>query len=498
MSNQLKQFDVRALLAIVVRRKWLVIVPTVIVTIAAFVASFAITPQYESSVLIYVSNPVSLAASLLRSLGEFRDRVLSADAGRVNVLELRSELLTLPYVSRIVEEAKLQDDSAITQQAQARRAEEPESSIEQLRIDIITDQLSGSLKLEYVTDHLLRISLRSSDPYRARTLAVAVGEVFIREKVRRSEQAVNQSLQFSYGQLTDQQRIVQQKMDEKARLDLQIEAIENARGTAVLPGSRQAILSEIEDRTLELGRLDSGERTLKESLDRLALGVFRVEASPAITEKRKLLDSLVSSLLARASKDAGMGRIDAESQVRLAQIEDEIYGEYVRIVASAYPTLDRATHEEMAQLMSMRLRGEYIRKYLAGLRDILGDRDSEAARLPELRAQRDILSQEIESAGRFQGQLKDQQETFDLAMALVQQARYEVVERGRLRLSPVWPDRRIILALGLLAGLAMGGLAVFVVEASDRSLSSPEHAENYLGLPVVGTVPRIQGIPDQR
>ena len=60
------------------------------------------------------------------------------------------------------------------------------------------------------------------------------------------------------------------------------------------------------------------------------------------------------------------------------------------------------------------------------------------------------------------------------------------------------PWRRIILALGFLAGLAMGGVAIFVVEASDRSLTSPEGAENYLGLPVVGTVPRIQEMQAHR
>ncbi|KPJ52725.1 hypothetical protein AMJ39_07035, partial [candidate division TA06 bacterium DG_24] len=69
---------------------------------------------------------------------------------------------------------------------------------------------------------------------------------------------------------------------------------------------------------------------------------------------------------------------------------------------------------------------------------------------------------------------------------------FEILVSPSLPLTPVSPDRKKALCLGALVGLVLGIVAVFVAEYADRSLKSIEEAEEYLELPVLGTIPPIE------
>jgi capsular polysaccharide biosynthesis protein len=59
-------------------------------------------------------------------------------------------------------------------------------------------------------------------------------------------------------------------------------------------------------------------------------------------------------------------------------------------------------------------------------------------------------------------------------------------------LAPIYPDRLRIIALGCALGLVLGFAAVLLAEVLDNSLRSIEDTEDYLGLKVLGTIPRIE------
>ncbi len=66
-----------------------------------------------------------------------------------------------------------------------------------------------------------------------------------------------------------------------------------------------------------------------------------------------------------------------------------------------------------------------------------------------------------------------------------------VVSHPLLPDRPVKPRKKIILALSLAAGLALGCGAAFVTEAADRSFRTLEAAEHHLGLRSLGEIPKV-------
>ncbi|MET8778430.1 protein tyrosine kinase [Nocardia sp. NPDC050713] len=67
-------------------------------------------------------------------------------------------------------------------------------------------------------------------------------------------------------------------------------------------------------------------------------------------------------------------------------------------------------------------------------------------------------------------------------------ARVAVVDRAELPRSPAGPQSGRILALGLLAGLALGALAAFLRDRTDRTLRTSNDLEALLPVPILGII----------
>ncbi len=493
MATPEHTLELRAILATILRRRWFILVPVVLITLSALVASFLITPLFESAVLVYESNPVSLSAGVLRMLGDYRNIVSGLDSKRVKITDLERELRTPAYVSRIIEAAGLDQDSSVSLQVRELQSRYPERAADELKIDVVADMVSRQMKLEYVTASHLLISVQATTPHQARDLAKSIGDVFIAEKHRQSEQAVYRSLQFAYDELAKREADLKGKMDERTRLEQDIASVE-AGGQVPAQQAKRALETEIERRRFETEELESRERRLTAELDRTSAGELSIDESPAMSRGIRRLDTLVERLALVISTGAERDPAVQEMQVRIVQTEDEIEREHRSLVARKYSGIDADTQDRMVSLLGIKLRKQYLKKYVEALREGLRVQGSRGRSLPELRGRLELMDQQIAAAQRLRDNLKDQQEVFELSLSLVQQSNYEIVEEAELHLAPVWPDRRLIAASGLLVGLLLGAAAIFIVEASDRSFTTPEQVVSYLNVPVAGVVPSIEGL----
>lgn len=69
----------------------------------------------------------------------------------------------------------------------------------------------------------------------------------------------------------------------------------------------------------------------------------------------------------------------------------------------------------------------------------------------------------------------------------------QVIDKAIPSHGSIKPNRKLNMAISLVLGLMAGVLAAFVLEFFDTSIKTPEDVEKYLGLPVLGILPYVEG-----
>jgi capsular polysaccharide biosynthesis protein len=77
-------------------------------------------------------------------------------------------------------------------------------------------------------------------------------------------------------------------------------------------------------------------------------------------------------------------------------------------------------------------------------------------------------------------------------LRLMQVDNVVVVDPANLPDSPVKPQKKLIIAVSGLLGLMTSAFLVFLLEYLDNTLKTPADVERYLGLPVLGMIPRFK------
>ncbi|MBN1775813.1 MAG: hypothetical protein JW817_05040 [Clostridiales bacterium] len=67
----------------------------------------------------------------------------------------------------------------------------------------------------------------------------------------------------------------------------------------------------------------------------------------------------------------------------------------------------------------------------------------------------------------------------------------QIIDEARLPTNPVAPNRVRNVALGVALGLMIGFGLAFMIEIMDRSVKSEEQVTDLLGIPVLGSIPKI-------
>jgi uncharacterized protein involved in exopolysaccharide biosynthesis len=86
---------------------------------------------------------------------------------------------------------------------------------------------------------------------------------------------------------------------------------------------------------------------------------------------------------------------------------------------------------------------------------------------------------------------KSEQSRIDAALQNERITNVNVIQPANLVAKPISPQKSLILALGILGGLALGIGVALLAERLDPTLKTPGDVEGRLALPVLLTVPRV-------
>ena len=485
--------DVGQMARVLLRRKWLLILPWFAAVVAGTSAAFLLRPIYVSSVLMQFQRPQSIAGSFSGING-------GAQSGDQQAGLMRGQVQSSLFLRNVVVASGLTSDPATHAWAIKEGRREPGGS-ENDEVEVfLIDYLRNAISIKPMRGDFVQIQIEDYTPDRARRFAEALANQFVVSSKAAQLEAVRATQEFSI----EQQQVYKHKLDEsEARLEaarrssLSQSMTGSNLSTASLPHAR-ALLDqcdvEIEDQKQRVQTLhDQLGNRVKES-DRQAL------ATPEVNGLAGQVVSLERQLAASMLIDGG-GDASTSIRVLLARKTEDLEGALTTTAARALPAMDASVRDLLVRARTAQVNleaAEARRGYLAG--QVAGfQRQVESTPNQDLELQH--LQQEVDANRALYNSFLQQSATAQIAEAFENakvSGRFVVVEPADRPTTPSKPNRLMLILLSFVVGGIAGVGTVLVVEQHDQSMKNAEDVENLLGLPVLGAVPRVEELDRSR
>ena len=498
-----KKIKPEDLLAILWRRKWAVIVPFVLVTVATVLVSRTLPDRYRSETLMLVV-PQRVPESYVRATVTTRleDRLRS----------IQAQILSRTRLEQIIRDADLYPE--------LRKRLPMEDVVELVRADV---------KVETVRGDAFRVTFTSEDPKKAMDVAKRLASAFVDESVLDRAVLANSTTDFLQSQLEDARRRLVDAEKKKADFQRRYSGAlpsEQASNLTVLHNLElqvQALLdstSRDKDRRLFLERtladLEAEAQTLRAAPAGMAAdtatGLVGTTPADQLEAARKTLRSLEVRLKPEHPDVVYMKRIirDLEAKVAAEGSAEPPARPAGPPARSAGPPARARTPEEMA----LQRRVQETQQELANVQIQLASKAEEEKRLrgriaalqariaatPGLEAEYTALTRDYETLQGGYATLLGKYEDAKAAAALEERQigeQFKQLDPARLPESPVSPNRFLINLMGALAGLGLGLGLVGFLEYRDNALRTEEDVLLVLSLPVLAAIPFIETSRDR-
>lgn len=493
-----KAGDLKNILPLIRKRKWLIILPWVAVSLLVFGGTYLMTPEYEASTIIAIDPEVKLSTELQNLLGI--TRAYQNYENRMDQLRsLYNEITSTRYVGQLSERLKLGEEALLNQQAQRVLSSQPNLTLEQVKLDILQSRLQQRVEVTFAAGDQIRIAVQSASPAQARDIANTLGEIFIAEKLKQELSSIRSSQDFSDIQLQRYENLLREKLRERTNLEKEYLTIQ-LEEAVMSDSNRQEITAEIDRTNNEIEEYQAEEREVLASLQQVsgpAVGNLSLRSSEVKEnlqeELKRQLRSVGDLLIKYAWNDPQILNFKVRQNTRLTSIA----AENRRLVQEQYGGADDTTRALLTVLFNVRTELDYLYAKVSYLQAAMAELTDKMNLIPEYQARMNRLDQEILTATELRDRFKRQQESSSISQALVQDmssSKYKVVEAAKLPLVPVKPNRMKIIMMGMVLGLVMGGAAAVVAELFDTSFKKVEEVETDLGLPVLGIIPKIDAL----
>jgi polysaccharide chain length determinant protein (PEP-CTERM system associated) len=460
-------------LVIAWRRRYLFVVPLLVIPPLAIVASMAMPKVFEARMKILVQEP----AKLIPFLSDF--------AVGQNLKERMAAL-----------DALLHSEHVLGSVLKEIRGEE--IADKKLR-EVMLKDLSTAISADFIGSDLIELKIRRPWSAGLADTLNRVGDRFIGQMVAPERSALASSERFLETQLTDRQKAVADA--EKALAEFKVTNAQNL--PSIYSANVQRLVSlkqTLEEKSIELASLDASFQDLRARLQGTNPLIGRIEES--IIQ----LTSELSSLRARYTdqhsevQDAER-KLDRLRDERRSLLESSRSGEDAdlsrlwNITAGSDRQNDRNGSGSGGLLVSQMQKLQDARAQRVALAQEVEQRKQAVTDLQNQIASFGPIEQELQRLDRRVAMARETQESlakrYEMARVSLALGRFESPERVKIiedpmdPSSPVTPGKIIFLLAGILAGLGLGAGLAALAEILDSNVRNALEFEQIAGVPVI-------------
>jgi polysaccharide chain length determinant protein (PEP-CTERM system associated) len=473
-------------LEILIRRRWAVIVPAVVISGLTVPIVFSIPATYQSTTLILVEAqkvPETLVRTTVTTPIEDRLQAIS------------QQILSRTRLQRVIEKFNLYQSNDPTSEGwiakwwmRLRSGRPPESSSAPVTLDHV-ERLRRNLVIQVPrgrnTGSTISISFVGADPRTVMDVTNELASLFIEENLRVREAQAEGTTEFLENEL--------QQM--KVRLEAHEEALRSfkERSMGELPEQLEANLRTLDRLQIERQML---ENSLKNAEDRyadlnrqLTSDTLGGGDSPSTVAGRlQVLRIRLAYLRTEYTEEyPDIGLLKKE----IAAVEAELAAQATMSTAPAMPgggAVNARLAEQRREIQTIRQRQQVV---VAQIKDY----EKRVERTPHREQQLAMVLRDYENVRRSYQTLLDKRQEAKIAESLERRQKAEIfriLDPANFPERPYQPNRALLILLGIGGGLAAGiGLAVLREQLDASIKTEADLVDASTGIPVLAVVPFV-------
>ena len=479
-----RKFEVDDYLAILKRRKWWIILPTILLTILAGVATFIIPAQYLSQTLVLIDQQ--------KVPDEYVKPVVSSDLDS-RLASMKEQILSRSRLTPIIERYNLYGNQHISID------DKVDIARKNIAINAIRSQITHAGGLPGFF-----ISFTANDPRTAQQVCGEITTMFVNQNLKSREDMTEGTTDFLKGQLADAKRSLD---DQDAKL-----AAFQRQYVGKLPGEASpnvnmltSLNTQLEAVNQDVSRLEQnksyGESMLAQVSPTSSSGVAAEVMVPNPQKDIKqaeltALQNQETDLLAHYTPDypdvIAVKRRIAEATKTLASTPATIPANSPGLSGSSSARADSAAVLQLkAQLKAADMGLQAKRREQSMLQGQISMYQERISSSPLVEQQYKQLTRDYETAKQFYDDLLTKMNHSKVATALetqMQGEQFHVMDQPNLPESPIFPKRGIFFAGGFFGGLVLGCLLAAFLEYRDTSIRSDRDVWAFTKLPTLATI----------
>lgn len=472
---------IRQYLRIATRWRYVILGITAVCVILGLIATLLMTPKYTATAEIEIqreSNQVTNFEGVEREAGVADQEFYQTQYGLLRSRTLSERVATQ---LRLVDNREffamfgVSEDEPGFDQIDGRYTAAGRGARQQVAGEILREHISISPTR---MSRLVDLNFTSPDPQFSAQVANAWAENFIQTNLERKVQAT------AYGRDLLERELAQTKdrLDESQR-QLVTYAADQQLINLPTPGATEGTTSERSIVADDLAALNAS--LAQATADRISAEARYREAGNAGASSEALRNQAINTLRQRRAEFA------AQYQQMMVQFEPDYPP--ARALQSQIRELERSIANEEARVSNSLLADfRQAQQREQGLQTRVDQLKSSFLDQRRRSIQYNIFQQEVDTNRALYNGLLQRYEEIGVAGG-VGINNISVVDLAEVPQDPSSPRLLINLAIALLAGLGLGAATALALEQMDEAIADPAEVERRLGLPLLGSVPKVEG-----
>jgi tyrosine-protein kinase Etk/Wzc len=489
------KIDLRHLLQIGRRWKWLLVAPPIVALLGAYILVVTTPPQYTSATTILFGSNQSIMQPVqeITAGAEQKGRFKITDVAE----NIRQLLLAENTLNKVIDRTGLKPSEAMKERAKEILKEQADANeqevLRRLQLEWLAKKMETSLSFPKRGNYI-QLSISHTNPDVAFKLTKNLAEVFIEESLLAESIGPRGTKEFAERQ-RDMYAAKLEESREKLRQFKMNMVRSQARSYDVDIQNEPRVNSQLKSLMVEIAGKKSQLRGIEAKLGDKKNHI-RVELSAKAAASRvQMLDKISSlaELMVRADwRDAQVIKLNQELDAMREELQQEILSTGVNGARNGYMPrdLDLAVQRQLV-LTDLDL----LSQQKAVLDGLLQSYKQSLTLQPSQDLFLAQLQDSVNTYERYVKTFDEQARGIDALDALRQsdaKIRYKILDQANKPITPDTSDQPKILIMACFGGLGLGVGLVYLIEFFDHSFKSVEDVEQVLGLTVLGTVPKIE------